>query len=125
MDAAEHQAKVIEVLDVEPFLPPAVVDLAMWVAEYYACGPGDALAAAMPPAKAHKTVRTVTPRRAQGHEPESALAKSGRRRRSICCAAAPDGLASAALNERGISTDVLRRLAVKGLVDFQPRAHRA
>ena len=27
-----------------PFLPPAVVDLALWVGEYYASGPGDALA---------------------------------------------------------------------------------
>src|SRR5436305_6642669 len=50
---------ILSVLDEEPFLPPAVVDLAMWVSEYYACGPGDALSAAMPPAKAHKTVRLV------------------------------------------------------------------
>ncbi len=40
---------VLDVLDVEPFLPSEVVTLALWVAEYYACGPGEALAAAMPP----------------------------------------------------------------------------
>ncbi len=39
-----------EVLDEEPFLPPAIVDLALWVGDYYASGPGDALAIAMPPA---------------------------------------------------------------------------
>jgi len=40
---------VLDVLDEEPFLPPAIVDLTMWVAEYYLCAPGEALAAAMPP----------------------------------------------------------------------------
>ena len=40
---------VIDVLDAEPFLPPAVVDLAVWTAKYYACGVGEAIAAAMPP----------------------------------------------------------------------------
>ncbi len=38
-----------EVLDAEPFLPAEIVALAQWTAEYYACGPGEALAAAMPP----------------------------------------------------------------------------
>ena len=38
----------IEVLDDEAFLPGQVVDLALWVSEYYACGAGDALAAAVP-----------------------------------------------------------------------------
>jgi primosomal protein N' (replication factor Y) len=40
---------VIDVLDDEGFLPADVVALALWVAEYYACGPGEALGAAMPP----------------------------------------------------------------------------
>ena len=40
---------IVEVLDSSPFLPPDVVRLALWVAEYYAAGPGEALATAMPP----------------------------------------------------------------------------
>jgi primosomal protein N' (replication factor Y) len=40
---------LIHVLDAEPFLPPDVVDLATWVADYYACGVGEAIATAMPP----------------------------------------------------------------------------
>ncbi|HJN44840.1 MAG: primosomal protein N' [Acidobacteria bacterium] len=40
---------LIDVLDAEAMLPPEVVDLALWVGEYYACGPGEAIAAAMPP----------------------------------------------------------------------------
>ena len=40
---------VIDVLDLEPFLPADVIALATWVAEYYACGIGEAVAATMPP----------------------------------------------------------------------------
>jgi primosomal protein N' (replication factor Y) len=40
---------LIDVLDAEAFLPPDVVDLAAWVADYYACGIGEAIATAMPP----------------------------------------------------------------------------
>ena len=40
---------LLDVLDDEPLLPADVVDLALWVGEYYACGAGEAVAAAMPP----------------------------------------------------------------------------
>ena len=40
---------LVDVLDSEPFLPPDVVELAAWVADYYACGVGEAIATAMPP----------------------------------------------------------------------------
>ncbi|HYT74314.1 MAG TPA: hypothetical protein VEL79_06170, partial [Vicinamibacterales bacterium] len=40
---------LIDVLDAEPFLPADVVTLAAWVADYYACGVGEAIATAMPP----------------------------------------------------------------------------
>ncbi|HEY3885153.1 MAG TPA: primosomal protein N', partial [Vicinamibacterales bacterium] len=40
---------LVDVLDPEPFLPPQVVSLAAWVADYYACGVGEAIATAMPP----------------------------------------------------------------------------
>jgi primosomal protein N' (replication factor Y) len=40
---------VAEILDDMAFLPETVVALALWVAEYYAAGPGDALVNAMPP----------------------------------------------------------------------------
>jgi primosomal protein N' (replication factor Y) len=48
-DGAGQLKSLIDVIDVEPFLPQPVVELATWLAEYYACGPGDAIAAAMPP----------------------------------------------------------------------------
>jgi primosomal protein N' (replication factor Y) len=46
---AESVRDLIDILDPDPFLPPEIVRLASWVAEYYACGIGDAVSAAMPP----------------------------------------------------------------------------
>jgi primosomal protein N' (replication factor Y) len=43
---------LLEILDPEPLLPLEIVTLALWTAEYYAAGPGEALAAAMPPQSA-------------------------------------------------------------------------
>ena len=40
---------IIDILDSTSFLPPDVVTLGSWVAEYYACGIGEAIATAMPP----------------------------------------------------------------------------
>ena len=40
---------IVDVLDAEPFLSEEVMKLALWVSEYYACGVGEAIAAAMPP----------------------------------------------------------------------------
>jgi primosomal protein N' (replication factor Y) (superfamily II helicase) len=40
---------LIDILDGDAFLPAPVVQLASWVADYYACGLGEAIAAAMPP----------------------------------------------------------------------------
>ncbi|MBE3071479.1 MAG: hypothetical protein IMZ67_00760, partial [Acidobacteria bacterium] len=40
---------LVDVLDGSPFVPADVVRLALWASEYYACGPGEAIAAAMPP----------------------------------------------------------------------------
>ena len=64
--------ELVELPRRRPVPPRAVLDLTAWVAEYYGCGPGDAVAAAMPPfawtrgsaagpppVSAFKTVRTV------------------------------------------------------------------
>src|SRR5581483_8438884 len=91
--------------------------LALWVAEYYACGPGDALSAAMPPSNTEKTVQRVV-LSAQGHDPGVKLAK--RQAEAVeMLRGAPDGLPVSTLAERGISTDVLKRLALKGMLVFQ------
>jgi primosomal protein N' (replication factor Y) len=54
-----------EVLDAGAFVPPDVVALARWTAEYYAAGVGDTISALLPPmarggrADAHKTMRVA------------------------------------------------------------------
>ena len=48
---------LVKCLDVEPYLPREIVELALWVSDYYACGPGEAIAAAMPPLSMLKSRR--------------------------------------------------------------------
>jgi primosomal protein N' (replication factor Y) (superfamily II helicase) len=116
---------IIDLLDDTPFLPEDVVSLAGWVAEYYACGHGEAISTAMPPlsgsASAFRTVR-VANLTAQGHEPSDALRLGERQREALALlAGAPDGLETSELAERGLGAATLRRLAELGLVTFTRR----
>ncbi len=47
--APDRVRDVLEVLDEQPFLPAEVVDLALWISEYYLATPGDAIGSAAPP----------------------------------------------------------------------------
>jgi primosomal protein N' (replication factor Y) len=47
--ANEVVKEVIDLLDADAFLPADVLTLVAWVAQYYACGIGEALSSAMPP----------------------------------------------------------------------------
>ena len=128
---------IIGVLDAEPFLPADVVRLATWVAHYYACGIGSALAAAMPPMavagpaggrpRGFRTVR-VASLTVQGLEiarPAEATGPSriGPRQREALAllAAAPDGIETAEMTARGIGSAAISRLAAMGLVAFTRR----
>jgi len=51
---------LLEVLDPSPLLPREIVDLALWTADYYLAGPGEALATAMPPQSAVFSRRVVS-----------------------------------------------------------------
>ena len=48
-DAPAGLRDILEVLDDVTFLPEAIVDLALWVGDYYLAGPGEVISAAMPP----------------------------------------------------------------------------
>jgi primosomal protein N' (replication factor Y) len=108
---------IVEVIDAEPFLPPDIVDLALWVGEYYACGPGDALTIAMPPSARRgepTTFRTMT----IVERVEGAGAARGARQQALVALLAehPAGLAMPVLAKRGIAGDVVRRAAATGIV---------
>jgi primosomal protein N' (replication factor Y) len=128
---------LLEVLDERAFLPEDVVRLATWVAEYYACGVGSALAAAMPPMSAaepgngkprgFRTVR-VAALTAQGmavasDDGAAAVIKLGARQREALTllAGAPDGMETAQLTARGIGSQAVSRLSALGLVAFGRR----
>src|SRR5687767_980970 len=84
-DAPAPELKdVIDVLDTEPFLPADVLRLVQWVAEYYACGAGEALSSAMPPRSWVESER------------HAQITDAGRERLAL---------------ERGLRADILARLA--------------
>ena len=85
---------LLDILDVEPMLPPDVVGLALWVGEYYACGAGEAMAAAMPPrawvvSERRVEITAAGPRRARGSAGFGAPPPAGTAGRR--CAASGDG----------------------------------
>ena len=100
---------ISDVLDADPFVPEDVVSLAQWVTDYYACGAGDAIGAAVPPRaldatrpSAFRTVR-VAHLTAQGHEISAADQLAGvitgeRQREALTLlASSPAGLDTAGL----------------------------
>jgi primosomal protein N' (replication factor Y) len=48
-DTPSRLRDVLEVLDDVTFLPEEVVDLALWVGDYYLAGPGEVISSALPP----------------------------------------------------------------------------
>ena len=48
IDAANLKP-ILRVIDETPLVPPPSIELARWVAEYYAAGPGETLALTLPP----------------------------------------------------------------------------
>ena len=124
---------LLDCLDAEPFLPQPVLDLAAWVAEYYGCGPGDAVGAAMPPfawtqsAGGPRTAPFKTERAArltdEGRRTFAAGAALGAKQRAALAllAAAPGGLTTAELAGRGIAAATLRRLEARDLIAIERR----
>jgi primosomal protein N' (replication factor Y) len=124
---------LIRVIDRDAYVPPHVVDLAVWVAEYYAAGPGEALSAAMPPgaaqhaphrAHAFRTIRvaalTAAGLDAAQNQPGAAARLTDRHREVLdILQGAPAGLPVSQLNRRGIGSDMLRRLVTRGLVSLR------
>jgi primosomal protein N' (replication factor Y) len=129
-DAPGELKDVIEVLDQEPLLPADVVALCRWVADYYLAGVGDAIGAAMPPgakrkATSFKTMRVATlttlgSDTASGGETQGLTAKQ--RQALDVLSGSSTGLPLSELRDRGISTDVVGRLAARGLVLLRAEA---
>ncbi|HZM91923.1 MAG TPA: primosomal protein N' [Vicinamibacterales bacterium] len=128
-DLGELKA-VIEVVDHDPLLPAEIVTLCRWVADYYLAGVGDAIAAAMPPgarrqATSFKT-RRVAALTALGSDPLSRSGSKGltpKQNEALeVLSASATGLPLSELRDRGISSDVIGRLAARGFVALRAEA---
>ena len=122
-DGARELKAIHQLLDTHSFVPPEVVALARWTAEYYACGVGDAIPALLPPmarggrADAHKTTR-VAAITAAGLEARAAAPPKQREALELL-AGSPDGIRTAALASRGIAAEVVSRLARHGYISLR------
>src|SRR5258708_31982844 len=106
IDEGTEARDVLAALAAEPLLPPAIVDLCRWVAEYYVAGIGDALGVAMPPgaraakARGFKTRRIATAT-VLGSEGGEGLTPKQRAALDILIGA-PAGLPASELRDRGV-----------------------
>ena len=114
-----------QVLDAEAFVPPDVIALARWTAEYYAAGVGDTIPALLPPmargarVDAHKTTR-VAAITAAGLEARSADKITDKQREALdLLAGTPTGIPTPELASRGIGSDTASRLAKHGYVSLR------
>jgi primosomal protein N' (replication factor Y) len=112
---------VVSVVDEEAFLPPAVVDLALWMGEYYAAGPGDTLVSAMPPAARRAETRPFRMRQIVELTATAGAVRRairGRRQQQALelVASRPAGVPVSELGHAGISPATVRRLARLGAV---------
>ncbi len=124
----ESQIKPIRhVLDADGFVPPEVVGLARWTAEYYAAGAGETITAVLPPkarggrASGHKTMRmaaiTAAGLEALGSE---TLPLTPRQRIALeLLAGTPYGIPTPELAAAGSTSDTVSRLAARGLVSLR------
>jgi primosomal protein N' (replication factor Y) len=117
---------VREILDAGAFVPPEVVALARWTAEYYASGVGDAIPALLPPmargarVDAHKTTRVaaITPAGLQALEATGTITEKQHDALAVL-AGTPTGIATPALAGRGIAADAVSRLARRGYISIR------
>ena len=129
LDGAATVREILSVLDDEVYLPETVVDLCRWVADYYMAGMGDAIGAAMPPGADRKAafrmrrVIVATSHGISAAEGDAPGVTPRQREILALLVGAPAGLPASLLKERGVTADVVRRLAAKGFVTIQEERH--
>ena len=123
---ATNVKPIREILDESAFVPPDVVALARWTAEYYAAGVGDTIPALLPPmarggrADAHKTTR-VAAITVSGMEALTGDEKLTPKQREALelLSGTPTGLGTGALAARGIAADAISRLTKHGYISLR------
>jgi primosomal protein N' (replication factor Y) (superfamily II helicase) len=136
-DGVAEIKPIRQLLDASSFVPPEVVELARWTAEYYAAGAGETITAVLPPktrggrASGHKTRRmaavtaagleVLALRHAQGEQADPCDPRLTSKQFLALdfLAAAPLGMPMTQLAAHGAAPDVVARLAARGLVSFR------
>ena len=106
---------IMDLLVSTPFLAPDVVRLALWVADYYAAGPGEALATAMPPRAWVESERYV---RITDTGEARLLTERGTRRRLLEALSGGKPVRVESLAGSGRSVVPLQALQREGLVEL-------
>jgi primosomal protein N' (replication factor Y) len=113
---------VMRVLDEAPLVPAETLALALWTAEYYLCGPGEAVALTMPPAARARAdafkrqrVAVITDAGRKALDGQERLTET--QRALLTRLAVEDACPVADLLRDGTSDAVLARLKDRGLVD--------
>lgn len=109
------------VIDATAFLPGAVVDIAMWVGDYYASGPGESLLMAMPPAARRGEVdafRMVSYAELLDASFDASTLRGAKQRDAVVALQAEPTrrLTMAALDEKGVARDSVKSLERAGVV---------
>jgi primosomal protein N' (replication factor Y) len=134
------EIKPIErLLDDHAFVPPQVVALAQWTAEYYSAGVGETITAVLPPkarddrASGYKTRRVaaitvagleeLAPRGSEGARipvDPSSQALTGKQRAALeALAESPSGIPTAQLAADGIRSHTIAQLESRGMVSLR------
>jgi primosomal protein N' (replication factor Y) len=120
-DDAAKLREITAVIDTAAFLPPAVVDIAMWVGEYYASGPGESLTMAMPPAARRGEVdafRMVSYAELVDAAVDPASVRGAKQRDALAALREATGgrLLLSELERRGVGRETVKSLARGGTV---------
>jgi primosomal protein N' (replication factor Y) len=125
-----------QLLDGHSFIPPHVVELARWTAEYYAAGAGETITAVLPPktrggqVSGHKTMRiaaitaagieALANSRFQCEDPVDGRPLTAKQHRALeLLAGVPGGIPAPQLAAEGITSDAIARLASRGLISLR------
>jgi primosomal protein N' (replication factor Y) (superfamily II helicase) len=114
---AEFKLRPIEdVLDDEPSLTPELLELTRWIADYYVCGWGEAIRAALPPGI---DVTTRTRIHVVGPLPETPLTPAQQQLLDVILATSERTWSAVRKRHRKASLAQLRRLEALGFVTMQ------
>jgi primosomal protein N' (replication factor Y) (superfamily II helicase) len=117
IEADTEARDIADVVDREPLLPPAIVDLCKWVADYYMAGIGDAIGAALPPGSRRASAFKTTPVVAAAAIADAELPRLTTKQREVLdiLRGTAAGARLSVLHDQGVSADVVRRLVGRGL----------